>query len=117
MVSINVFRADVEFHARGTLRNVIKEFAPRFMRTRPAVRVTKGALLPVHFKAALSRDLDGISVEPPIDQIEVMSSFMYPQTTALGFQSMPASKIIGTVIDVQVPTEINRNDAANLACH
>ncbi len=117
MVSISIFGPDIEFHARGALRNVIEEFALRFVRTWPAVRMTKRPFLSVHFETALCRNLDGICVEPRIDQIEVMRGLVYPQTSTLRFQSMPASKIISAVIHIEIPAEIDGNDAANLAWH
>ena len=49
-----------------------------------------------------------IAVEPPIQQIEVVAGLVHQQRTAVFHFSVPTTKIIGAVLDVQIPVKICR---------
>ena len=62
-------------------------------------------------------DLDRIRVEPPVDQIEVMRRLVDPERSALLAQPVPAAEVVGAVAGVEIPGEVDRRDAADLARH
>lgn len=54
-----------------------------------------------------------IRVKPPVQQIEMMG-LMHQQVGAAVLQSVPTSEIGGTVVNIEIPIEINGSDLAHL---
>ena len=55
------------------------------------------------------------SVDPPVDQIEVVTGFVDGQAAGIFPHSVPAMEIAGAVFDVDVPGQIDVGDSAEFA--
>ena len=64
---------------------------------------------------AASKHLLRIKLEIPVEQIEVMHHLVHEQAAGDRALGVPAAEVIGAVLHVEVPMEIDRYDVADRA--
>ena len=84
------------------------------MRTGTTILCPERSVLTIMIQTAQCIHTFRITVNPPIQKVKVVTSFMHPQRAATFYQTMPTTKIIGAMRSVQIPMKINRSDFANL---
>ena len=114
-VAVVLFVRDVELHKFFVFGDVPEERAFIFMRTAAAIGVAKLVIFAVEFEGTVCEDLNGVGVEPPVQQVKVMRGFVAEQRAASVSQSMPSAKVIGAVAGVEIPVEIGAGDDADFA--
>ena len=81
-----------------------------------------GVLCAVQVQLRKSRDLFRTLIQPPVDQVEVVSALMYQQTAGLCHTGIPTTEVAGTVamqfhITGQQPLEVNAVNIADLTAN
>src|SRR5882672_2703462 len=69
----------------------------------------------VDAQCAVGNDRHWIGAEPPVDEIEVVRRLVHQEAAAARLEAVPTPEVVGAVIHVEVPAEIDRNHAADLA--
>src|SRR5699024_3977870 len=64
----------------------------------------------VMLKCSIRKYFRRIRIQPPVQQIKMMRGFMNPERTLILPLTMPAAKIGCTMINIQIPVEINTCD-------
>ncbi len=85
------------------------------VRTELAARAAERALATVILQVGEGGDGVGIAVEIPIQQIEMMGRLVDEQTAGIFRIGMPAAEVVGAVLGVQIPVEVDRGDPADFA--
>ena len=62
-----------------------------------------------------SVDVFGHTVDPPVDQVEVVAGLVDGKTSGVLTHTVPAMEIAGAVLDVDVPVQVNMGDFTDLA--
>src|SRR5271166_228694 len=68
------------------------------------------SLRPVEDAAPARGDQARHAAQPPVEQIEVMRRLVHEQATGICLVAMPAAEIVGAVMRVELPLEIDRGD-------
>ena len=66
-------------------------------------------------QSAVGNNRHRIGVEPPVDEIEVVRRLVHQEAAAARLEAVPAPEVVGAVVHVEVPVEIDRQHAADLA--
>src|SRR5690349_18388785 len=89
------------------------EAAARAVRAAPAARSAERAVPAVVPERALGKDALGLGTEVPAQEIEMVGRLVHEEAAAVFGVGMPAAEVIGTVLDIEVPVEIDRDDLAD----
>ena len=71
------------------------------------------AVFAIKIEVSVSENYFGFGINPPVQQIEMMRSFVQPKRTAEFAFAMPAAEIISAMTCVEISVKINRSDFAN----
>src|SRR5690625_6155828 len=83
------------------------------MSTASTACTEKWSIVSIMLQITVSKYLFRIRIQPPIQQIKMMGRFMYPQSSTILPLTMPSSEIRGTMINIQIPTEIHTCNLAD----
>ena len=59
---------------------------------------------------AAREDLVRIGVEIPVEQVEMMRRLVHEQAAGILDVGVPAAEVVGAVLDVEIPVEVDRGD-------
>src|ERR1044072_999472 len=113
MIVVYVFATGVERHAVRIRRHVVVKATLRLVRTLTAICRAELSIASINLESCARGNFDRICIEPPVNQVEVMRRLVHPETAALGLEAMPATEVVGAVVDVEIPTEIDGQNAAD----
>src|SRR6185503_15281615 len=85
------------------------------MGTGAAVRRAERPVPAVAGQSALGNDRHRIGAQPPVHDIEMVGRLVHQKAAATRLEAVPAPEVVGAVMDVEIPVEIDRDDAADLA--
>ncbi len=87
------------------------------VRTCTALGVTERVVRSVVLERPGGEHLLGIRIQPPVEQIEVMAGFVDKERARTPLLPVPPAEVVRTVIDVEVPVEVDRRHPANSVRH
>ena len=71
--------------------------------------MAKVPFVPYTFELSVGDDFYGISVEPPVDKVEMVGRLVDVKAAAPRLEPVPAAEVVGAMLDVEVPGEIHRH--------
>ena len=51
-----------------------------------------------------------VGIDPPVQQVKMVTGFVYPKRPTIFFEAMPTAEIVGAMHPVEIPAEIHRLD-------
>jgi hypothetical protein len=78
-ITVMVFVIRIQGGEELILFNVPVEIAFSGMWTIPAVSPPEGAVFAIKFQVTVSKNLCGLSIDPPVKQVEMVGCLMYPK--------------------------------------
>ena len=76
----------------------------------PRPSVPPPVLLSVERELAEPRDFDGLGVDPPVDEIEVVPGLVHHETAGVGLLAVPSTEVVRPVHGVEQPFEVHGED-------
>ena len=80
-----------------------------------AARSAEGAGAPVMAKRAAREDFHRVGGQKPVQKIEVMRRLVDEEAAGVRKDGVPAAKIVGAVLRIEIPVEVDRDDLADRA--
>ena len=112
MIAVLVFRIRVYTLQRIVLLKMNREgvllrlLAPSRADVVARPSVSFAVLFAVESELAHSRDGFGFGIDPPVDEVEVVSGFVYHESARVRLLAVPTAEVVGAVDGVQEPLKV-----------
>ena len=112
-IAVLARRILIEHGQPGILAHVEIEVAILGMDAGLAALAAKRPVAAVIALRSEGRDLAWHRVQIPVEQIEMMGGLVHEQAARMGFLGVPAAEIVGAMLGVEIPMEIDRGHGAH----